>query len=281
MLIRPLGAILLPALGLALTIGPSARATDIYQYRDRQGIIHFTDHPLKGSQYKLLKQTPTEPAPKQSRKSQSGTVEQKPAPPPAAVTLYKYLDRRGTIFFTDQPIEDRGYYLVWKSETDPLQEHQRELRRSEVANRVPTIATDRSRFNALIEATARRWQLNPALLHAVVRAESGYNPDAVSRAGASGLMQLMPGTAKRYGVTNLFDPGENLDAGAQYLSDLLALFDNDLNLALAGYNAGENNVIRYNRTIPPFPETRTYVQRVLQYYREFDRLVIREMPPAL
>ncbi|MBA3493945.1 MAG: lytic transglycosylase domain-containing protein, partial [Gammaproteobacteria bacterium] len=88
-------------------------------------------------------------------------------------------------------------------------------------------------------------------------------------AGAVGLMQLMPGTALRYGVSNRKDPIANLSGGSRYLRDLMGMFRNNLVLALAAYNAGENAVIRYGRKIPPYPETQTYVRRVLQYYKQY------------
>ena len=115
---------------------------------------------------------------------------------------------------------------------------------------------------------AQRTQLKPELLHAVIRAESSYDPKAVSKKGAVGLMQLMPGTARRYGVNNSWDPESNLDAGARYLKDLLEMFDQNLMLALAAYNAGENAVKQYGNRIPPFPETQRYVTKVMTFYRQ-------------
>src|SRR5262249_6498573 len=95
----------------------------------------------------------------------------------------------------------------------------------------------------------------------------GYNPKARSPKGAIGLMQLMPDTAQRYKVANIWDPGENVRGGARYLRDLLALFNNDLSLVLAAYNAGEDAVAQYGNKIPPYAETRNYVPRVLQQYQ--------------
>jgi soluble lytic murein transglycosylase-like protein len=111
--------------------------------------------------------------------------------------------------------------------------------------------------------------MDPALVKAVIRAESAFNPKAVSRAGAAGLMQLMPGTAAQYGVYDRFDPAANIDAGTRHLRGLLDMFNNDLMLALAAYNAGEGAVMKYGNTIPPYAETRTYVNRVLSYYRQY------------
>lgn len=124
-------------------------------------------------------------------------------------------------------------------------------------------------FAAQIYAAARKSRLDPALVHALIFVESGYNPMALSPKGAVGLMQLMPETARRYGVTKaVHDPEANLRAGTRYLSDLIALFDSRLDLALAAYNAGESAVIKYGMRIPPYQETLNYVPAVLAKYRE-------------
>lgn len=125
-----------------------------------------------------------------------------------------------------------------------------------------------TRYRAVVRATAQAKGVEPELLHAVIAAESGYNPSALSQKGAVGLMQLMPGTAAQYGVTNPSDPAQNLNAGARHLRYLLGKFDNDMTLALAAYNAGEQAVSQYGNRIPPYPETRAYVQRVLAYYNQ-------------
>lgn len=126
-----------------------------------------------------------------------------------------------------------------------------------------------SPFLSHILAAARETDIEPALIHAVIAVESSFNPAARSRYGALGLMQLMPGTAKRYGVTNRLDPAQNIQGGARYLRDLMAMFDNDLQLVLAAYNAGEEAVIRYGRRIPPFRATVAFVPRVMGYYWKF------------
>jgi soluble lytic murein transglycosylase-like protein len=100
----------------------------------------------------------------------------------------------------------------------------------------------------------------------VVQAESAYNSKAVSTAGAMGLMQLMPATAERYGVADVWDPRQNLNGGARYLRDLLDMFKNNLKLALAAYNAGESAVMKYGNRIPPYPETQNYVRKVIDFY---------------
>ncbi|MDR3701188.1 MAG: lytic transglycosylase domain-containing protein [Candidatus Sulfopaludibacter sp.] len=118
-----------------------------------------------------------------------------------------------------------------------------------------------SGLNELVESIAARHDLSPQLIHAVIKTESNYNPHAISPKGALGLMQLMPSTARRFSVSHVFDPVENIEGGARYLKYLLELYDGDCPLALAAYNAGEAAVAKYNG-IPPFPETQNYVVQV-------------------
>ena len=127
----------------------------------------------------------------------------------------------------------------------------------------------KAQYVGVIEEVARTYGLESALIHAVVSVESAYRVTAVSRKGAGGLMQLMPETAQRYGVTDRFDPVQNLHGGARYLTDLLKMFNGDIRLTLAAYNAGENNVIKYGNQIPPFQETRAYVPKVMELYRKY------------
>lgn len=120
-------------------------------------------------------------------------------------------------------------------------------------------------FRELINRTALRHGLHPELVHAVIGVESNFNPNAQSKKGAQGLMQLMPATAKRFGVSNPFNPADNIDGGTRYLRYLLDLFGGDKRLALAAYNAGENKVLAV-QGVPPYRETRNYIAKVLRRF---------------
>ncbi len=133
----------------------------------------------------------------------------------------------------------------------------------------------------LINRTAREHGIDPDLIKAIIRVESNFNPVAVSRKGAQGLMQLMPTTAADHAVSDTFDPAQNVAGGVRYLRKLLDLFGGDLRLALAAYNAGENAVLRYHG-IPPYRETQQYVRKVLALHRSrnFDLPAPAAKPPA-
>ncbi|MCB1747561.1 MAG: lytic transglycosylase domain-containing protein [Gammaproteobacteria bacterium] len=178
----------------------------------------------------------------------------------ADADIYKYVDQHGRVHLTDRPSHSGYKRLVktWKG----WQEAKVDYR---------NVARNRKKYEPAIAGAAKANRLPEALLHAVITAESAYDPDAVSSAGAVGLMQLMPATAQRYGVGNRRDPNANVSGGTRYLRDLLDLFDNNVVLALAAYNAGENAVIKHGRRIPPYAETQTYVRRVLKYYNEYKK----------
>ena len=177
--------------------------------------------------------------------------------PSSAVEVYKYVDSKGRVHLTDRPPHD-GYQL--------LQKAGKKLRMPRINFRDKD--ANRKRFASKIAEVASRYQVPEALIHAVITIESAYDPNAISRAGAVGLMQLMPATAKRYGVADRRNPSANLTGGTRYLKDLLLRFDSNLELALAGYNAGENAVEKFGNQIPPFDETRNYVRKVLQLYSQ-------------
>jgi len=135
----------------------------------------------------------------------------------------------------------------------------------DVFTSAPPVDAAKAPFRELIEAAAARYVVDADLITSVIAAESNFDPKAISRRNARGLMQLLPETAARLGVQNIFDPRENIDAGTRYLHDLLLLYKNDLALALAAYNAGPQRVHRYGR-VPPFAETQSYVRRVRSAY---------------
>lgn len=184
--------------------------------------------------------------------------------------IYAFLDENGIAHFSNAP-EDERYQLFKKGgavNADAAAEAQPDL-----TLRIPT-----QQFMQLVKRAALTSQMEPALLHAVIAAESGYNSTALSPKGATGLMQLMPETGKRYGVSNLLDPAQNILGGARYLRDLMRLFKNDMNLVLAAYNAGEGAVIKHGYKIPPYRETMLYVPKVLQYYKQYQS---RETTPTV
>ncbi len=127
-----------------------------------------------------------------------------------------------------------------------------------------------SAYDSHILIASNNYGLDPHLIKAVIKVESRFDHEAVSPRGAMGLMQLMPGTASDMGVVNPYDPRENIEGGTRYLRMLLDRFDNDLSLALAAYNAGPTNVLRYG-CVPPFQETRNFLKRVMKYYEEYQK----------
>jgi Transglycosylase SLT domain len=135
----------------------------------------------------------------------------------------------------------------------------------EIFDPIETPLNDKTPFEKLIRAAAERYGMDADLIHCVVAIESNFNPQAVSPKKASGLMQLLPQTAAQYHVKNIFDPEENINAGTQYLKELLAKYKN-LTLALAAYNAGPERVDQYGRRVPPYLETMKYVQRIAKSY---------------
>jgi len=181
---------------------------------------------------------------------------------PAWADIYGFTDESGTLVLSDIKHDNRYSLLL-----------QTEIAKNPALG-VPIAGgrinwANQKRYAPLVAQAARTYQLDEALLHAVISTESGYEPRAVSPKGAIGLMQVMPATGRRFGVTNLNDPLQNVEAGARYLRLLLAQFNNDLQLVLAAYNAGENAVLRHGKRIPPYRETQQYVPRVLALYKKF------------
>lgn len=180
--------------------------------------------------------------------------------PGASADIYKYVDKYGRVTLTDKPNNSQYKRLVktWKGWEEA---------KSQIA--LKDFDKNQQRHTSTIDWIAKRYGLPPSLVHAVISAESAYDTNAISRAGAVGLMQLMPGTAKRYGVVNRRNPVDNVDGGTRYLRDLLAMFDNNLLLALAAYNAGEGAVKEYGNKIPPYDETKNYVIKVIDFYKQY------------
>jgi hypothetical protein len=179
----------------------------------------------------------------------------------AQAAVYVYVDDQGTAHFTDAPTKAcfqrlPGFGLP------------------------PGVDLARGQYADLVNEIAGEYVVDPALVKAVIRAESNFDELAVSRKGARGLMQLMPGPAVRYEVADAFNPAENIRGGVRHLKALQELFPGRLGLVLAAYNAGENAVLRHNG-IPPYPETREYVARVLGYYGRGGRVPSTSASPAV
>lgn len=170
--------------------------------------------------------------------------------------IYALTEIDGTVVLSNVPVDDRYTLLVGDRPSA-----------APAGATAASSAVRRNLYSSLIDRIAGRYGLESELLHAVIAVESGYDAGARSRKGAGGLMQLMPGTAKRYGVADAFDPEQNIDGGARYLRDLIRMFKGDLSLVLAAYNAGENAVVRNRNRIPEYRETLQYVPKVLAHYR--------------
>ena len=174
---------------------------------------------------------------------------------PCPADIYKYTDAEGVIHLTNVPTEpDVPYVLVMREKRVILQ-----------------LKGDIGTYDDLINQASERYRIDSALVKAVIKAESNFNHRAVSPVGARGLMQLMPATAASLQVKDSFHPETNIDGGVRYLRYLMNLFNGNLPLVLAAYNAGENAVMRHNNRIPPYPETQTYVKRVLNYFNGYSK----------
>lgn len=198
---------------------------------------------------------------------------------PVYADIYKYTAPDGKIYYTDNPTHSKFKLIIRskprkKPEPAPILSSNLNSKTKSKSNSgsITYSPKNKDKYTPIIKAAAEKHQLDPNLLHAVIQAESAYDAKAVSSAGAVGLMQLMPATAKRYGVINRNDPEQNVNGGAQYLKFLLKLFDSNLKLAVAAYNAGENAVKKYKNSIPPYPETQHYVKKVLALYKKYGKV---------
>ncbi|TDY01017.1 lytic transglycosylase domain-containing protein [Thiohalophilus thiocyanatoxydans] len=179
--------------------------------------------------------------------------------PAQAAEYYLYQLPDGSRTITDHPKLDSDHKLVCKSRNPVSLERYAAGHNS--FNTAP--AANYLRFENIIYTVANQHQIDAALIKAVIHTESFFNPNATSHKGASGLMQLMPATAERYGVTDLYSPQQNIEGGVRYLRDLMLRYPEQIKLTLAAYNAGEEAVDHY-QGIPPYPETRKYVKKVLE-----------------
>jgi soluble lytic murein transglycosylase-like protein len=177
--------------------------------------------------------------------------------------IFAYVDSNGKLVVSDKQIDSRSKAF------DPLNYKTVKNRTSTAVAKASTDLHEKAlRYSSLIDDVAKEVGLNAHLIHAVIQVESAYNPMAISSKGAKGMMQLIPATAARFGVDQVHDPESNIRGGARYLKKLLGLFNNDLKLTLAAYNAGEGAVQKYNNNIPPYPETQSYVGRVISIFEE-------------
>jgi soluble lytic murein transglycosylase-like protein len=176
---------------------------------------------------------------------------------PSSAGIYRYEDENGVLHFTNCPRDAKFKLYIRESKED-------------VGGRNSSFLyiRDSNQYDSLISEFSKKYHVDFALIKAIIRAESGFNPNAVSRKGAKGLMQLMPETASRVNVSNSFNPRENIEGGVRYFKYLLSLFNDDLRLSLAAYNAGEN-IVAEVRSIPPYRETMDYVKKVLSYYQSY------------
>lgn len=257
-------------LGVAVCSCPPAWASSasIKCFRDKQGVLNCTNArpvthqvakpspavvpPPQPSQVEVTAQ-PVAPVPTASAAPPSGAA-------PRQTLVYKYRQRDGVSMFTNVPTS--GLQLVSTTVYQVFE-------KGWVGNAFKgNWKLNREAFAPVIDQFAQMHGVDPAFIRAVMHAESSFNPSAVSRAGAMGLMQLMPGTAARFGVGNAFDPQENIRGGVTYLRFLLDKFNGDTRLAAAGYNAGEGAVMKYGG-VPPYAETTEYVARVLDLHQQY------------
>jgi soluble lytic murein transglycosylase len=171
--------------------------------------------------------------------------------------IYMYIDADGVMHFTNAPTESDRDYRVYIRE--------RSSHRSSTSD-------SPDKYDDLISVASKQYGVDSRLVKAIIKAESDFNPKAVSKKGAMGLMQIMPENFQHLDIENPFDPRENIMGGTRYFKYLYDRFDGQLALSLAAYNAGPTAVDNYNQTIPPYRETEQYVERVLAYYRNYKNL---------
>ncbi|MCL2760206.1 MAG: lytic transglycosylase domain-containing protein [Desulfuromonadales bacterium] len=176
--------------------------------------------------------------------------------------IYRFEDEEGTVHFTDTPCDKR--FKKFMRIPEKVIQKDRKMRTTFKLGKIG----DPAQFGSIITACSKEYGVDESLIKAVINAESGYNPNAVSNKGATGLMQLMPKTAQGLNVNDAFNPEQNIRGGVRYLRFLLNTFNGDVSLAVAAYNAGLNKVVKYGG-IPPYNETQNYVSRVLNYQQSY------------
>jgi soluble lytic murein transglycosylase-like protein len=178
----------------------------------------------------------------------------------ARADIYMYVDDSGVSHLSNVPVDDKFAALIHEPPAkSPSGDHP-------VTTPGKSVLVRSANYEHLIASAARKHRVEPELVRAILMVESGGDPKAVSSQGAAGLMQLMPATAKQYGVANVFDPEQNIAAGTHYLRDLIDRYDADLELVLSAYNAGSARVEEHGRQVPHLKETMDYVPRVLGFY---------------
>jgi soluble lytic murein transglycosylase-like protein len=224
----------LVALACAL---PAAAGGGVIKYKDKNGVTHYTNVPGDRG-------AGAGPA--------TGISVNAPAQKSSHASVFKYRDASGVLHYTDKKPKNQRYVVlsIYCPACDPKS----------------TVNWDRTRLNLTayaneINTAAQLNGVDPALVRALIHAESAFNPEARSRKGAQGLMQLMPATASMYGVSNAYDAAQNINAGVQHLAGLIKRLNGDMRLVAAAYNAGEGAVRKYGG-VPPYDETRVYVERV-------------------
>ena len=245
---------MMSALAALMGAATGAHAAGVYKWIDKQGITHYTNVP--GDQH-AAKGNRIESSPKETSPHRS--------------SIYKFRDANGITHYTDRKPRHANYVVisVYCPACDPKS----------------TVNWNSTKLNltayaAEVSAAALQHGVDPALVRAIMHAESAFNPEAQSRKGAQGLMQLMPATAAQYGVGNSFDAGANIQGGVQHLAGLLKRYNGDVKLAAAAYNAGEGAVQKYGG-VPPYEETRVYVQRVGVLHKRYqDSAALATAPGA-
>ncbi|MGM0553110.1 MAG: transglycosylase SLT domain-containing protein [Pseudomonadota bacterium] len=230
--------------GLLILVGLPPVAADVYTYRDASGARVITDQRPEGVTYRTL-----------DNPGNSGAGTQGGNWSPSEIFVFEGPD--GERLVTNQRRTDRNMNLIAT--------YGRPTARIRCGERARQALASGGEFADLIRDAADLYDLDPALIRTVIHVESCFDPQAVSRVGAHGLMQLMPATAAELGVTDRFDPIQNIHGGSRYLAAMLERFDGNLDLALAAYNAGPGAVERHGG-VPPFRETRTYIERIRTHY---------------